>query len=148
MARSTAVPAGTARARAGGRPSSAWLFARQFRAQNKLFWRNPFSAFFTMLFPLMFLLLFCALNGNERIPTRGDIRFAQFFTPSVIVFAAVSACYTQMATAVPINRDEGILKRYRGTPLPGTVYVAARLASSIWMSTFSLSFPRSCESRA
>lgn len=134
MADSTAVPGGAARRLTQGRPSSARLLARQFRAQNKLFWRNPFSAFFTMLFPLMFLLLFCALNGNQTIDSRSGIRFAQFFTPSVIVFAAVSACYTQMATAVPINRDEGILKRYRGTPLPGAVYVAARLASSIWMS--------------
>jgi ABC-2 type transport system permease protein len=52
----------------------------------------------------------------------------------VMVFAAVSACYTNLAISVPITRDEGILKRVRGTPLPSTVYVAARIVSAVWMS--------------
>ncbi|HYT26703.1 MAG TPA: ABC transporter permease [Actinomycetota bacterium] len=132
---------GTVTARAGApsrpargrRPSPGPLLLRQIRHQNLLFWRNPFSAFFTMLFPLVFLLLFNTLQGSERLASRGGIRFAQFLTPGILAFAVVSACYTNLATSVPINRDEGILKRVRGTPLPPWVYVAARIGSAVWM---------------
>jgi ABC-2 type transport system permease protein len=129
MAEAAAVP----RAAAGRRPGALPLLWRQFRAQNKLFWRNPFSAFFTLAFPLMFLLIFNALNGNQRIKELSDIRFAQFFTPGILVFAVVSACYVNMATSLPINRDEGILKRVRGTPLPAWIYLTARIATSVYM---------------
>ncbi|HEX9343832.1 MAG TPA: ABC transporter permease [Actinomycetota bacterium] len=121
------------RAAAGRRPGALPLLWRQWRAQNKLFWRNPFSAFFTLAFPLMFLLIFNALNTNQRITQLGDIRFAQFFTPGILVFAVVSACYVNMATSVPINRDEGVLKRVRGTPLPAWIYLTARVATAVYM---------------
>jgi ABC-2 type transport system permease protein len=117
----------------GRRPSPGPLLLRQIRHQNLLFWRNPFSAFFTMLFPLVFLLLFNTLQGGERLASRGGIRFTQFLTPGILAFAVVSACYTNLATSVPINRDEGILKRVRGTPLPPWIYVAARVGSAVWM---------------
>jgi ABC-2 type transport system permease protein len=111
----------------GKRPAVLPLLSRQFRYQNLLFWRNPFSAFFTIAFPLMFLLLFCSLQGGSRLIERGDIRFAQFFTPSILVFAAISATYVNLATSVAIARDDGILKRLRGTPMPGWLYVTGRV---------------------
>ena len=112
---------------AGRRPGTLPLLARQFHYQNLLFWRNPFSAFFTIAFPLMFLLLFNSLQGGQRLADRGGIRFAQFFTPSILVFAAVSATYVNLATSVAIARDDGILKRLRGTPMPAWIYVAGRV---------------------
>ncbi len=118
---------------AGRRPPPWALLVRQVHAQNRLFWRNPFSAFFTLAFPLIFLLLFNSLNGGSRVVAGGtEIRFAQFFTPSILVFAAISACYTNLATSVAINRDEGILKRVRGTPLPPAAYIASRIVSATW----------------
>ena len=39
-------------------PSSAGLLARQIGYQNRLFRRTAISAFFTLAFPLIFLLLF------------------------------------------------------------------------------------------
>ena len=118
----------------GGRPSDPALLWRQVRAQNKLFLRNPFSAFFSLAFPLMFLLLFGSLNGGGRIPELGNIRFIQFLAPGMLAFAVISTCYTGLATGVAINRDEGLLKRVRGTPLPPTVYIAARILSAVWFS--------------
>jgi ABC-2 type transport system permease protein len=117
-----------------GRPSDPALLWRQIRAQNKLFLRNPFSAFFSLAFPLMFLLLFGSLNGGGRIPELGNIRFIQFLAPGMLAFAVISTCYTGLATGVAINRDEGVLKRVRGTPLPPTVYIAARILSAVWFS--------------
>jgi len=119
------------------RPAPGPLLLRQIRHQNLLFWRSPISAFFTLLFPLVFLLLFNALQGDQTIESRDGIRFAQFFTPGILAFAVVSACYTNLATSVPINRDEGVLKRVRGTPLPPWIYVAARVGSAVWVAVLS-----------
>jgi ABC-2 type transport system permease protein len=122
---------------AGRSPSDLSMLWRQIRAQNKLFLRNPFSAFFSMAFPLMFLLLFGSLNGSNRIPELGNIRYIQFLAPGMLAFAVISTCYTGLATGVAINRDEGVLKRVRGTPLPPWIYIAARILSAVWFSVIS-----------
>ena len=38
---------------------------------NKAFWRNPPRAFFTFVFPLMFLVIFTSLLGNDVVHLRG-----------------------------------------------------------------------------
>jgi ABC-2 type transport system permease protein len=121
-------------ARTGSRPATGPLLVRQVRHQNKLFLRNPFSAFFSLALPLMFLLLLGSLNSGQQLPQRDGIAYIQFLAPGLLAFAVVSTCYTGLATGVAINRDLGILKRVRGTPLPASVYVAARILSSIWFS--------------
>ena len=125
-------PAATA-----ARPSDLGLLWRQLRAQNKLFLRNPFSAFFSLAFPVMFLLLFGSLNGGGRVEELGNIRYIQFLAPGMLAFAVISTCYTGLVTGVAINRDEGLLKRVRGTPLPPWVYITARIASAVWFSMVS-----------
>jgi ABC-2 type transport system permease protein len=125
------------RTRAGTRPATWPLLLRQVRHQNKLFLRNPFSAFFSLAFPLMFLLLFGSLNSGQTLEERGGISYAQFLTPGLLAFAVVSTCYTGMVTGVAMNRDMGILKRVRGTPLPAWIFVAARILSSVWFSVVS-----------
>jgi ABC-2 type transport system permease protein len=122
---------------AAARPSDLALLWRQVRAQNKLFLRNPFAAFFSLAFPLMFLLLFGSLNGGARIEELGNIRYIQFLAPGMLAFAVISTCYTGLATGVAINRDEGVLKRVRGTPLPPWVYISSRILSSVWFSVVS-----------
>ena len=119
------------------RPSDLSLLWRQFRAQNKLFLRNPFSAFFSLAFPVMFLLLFGSLNGGGRIAELNNIRYIQFLAPGMLAFAVISTCYTGLVTGVAINRDEGLLKRVRGTPLPPWVYITARIASAVFFSLVS-----------
>jgi len=103
----------------------------QIRYQNRGFWRTPVAAFFTLVFPLMFLFLFTTLFDFEIAD--GEVSIAQFFAPSLAVFAAASATYTNVGIRVAIARDEGILKRVRGTPLPPWIYMAGVVGSSIWI---------------
>jgi ABC-2 type transport system permease protein len=111
------------RTRAGSRPATGPLLLRQVRHQNRLFLRNPFSAFFSLALPLMFLLVFGSLNSGQTLEARGGIPYVQFLTPGLLAFAVVSTCYTGLVTGVAMNRDMGILKRVRGTPLPAWIYV-------------------------
>ena len=93
------------------------LALRQVRYENKSFSRNPPAAVFTFAFPLMFLVIFNGLFGES-----------QFFVPSIAAFSIISACYTNIAITVSFARDEGILKRVRGTPLPAGAYLFGRIA--------------------
>jgi ABC-2 type transport system permease protein len=106
---------------------------RQVRFTNKAFWRNPASAFFTFAFPLMFLVIFTSLLGSGRLEVapRVFIDQASYYVASMTAFAVISACYTNIAMSVVFQRDSGILKRTRGTPLPGWAYLSGRVLHAI-----------------
>ncbi|MDX1447613.1 MAG: ABC transporter permease [Acidimicrobiia bacterium] len=97
---------------------------------TRVFWRVPVAAFFTVAFPLMFLVLFNLLNGESRIDSLDGLVFAQFFTPAIAVFSIVTACYTNLVITTSMDRDEGILKRVLGTPLPPAVYIGGRVIAA------------------
>jgi ABC-2 type transport system permease protein len=105
------------------------LALRQVRYENRAFWRNPPAAFFTFAFPLLFMVIFSVLFGNEADAngyTAGD-----FFTPGIIVFSVITATYTNIAMTVAMTREQGILKRVRGTPLPAWAYLFGRIVHAV-----------------
>jgi ABC-2 type transport system permease protein len=113
-------------------PSSAKLVAIQTRYQLVSFWRIPVAVFFTLGLPLVMLVLFNALFGSSTIETpEGSWSTSQFYTAGLAAFTAVSATYTNLANMVPIRRDEGVLKRWRGTPLPTWMYVTGFILSAV-----------------
>ncbi len=104
------------------------LTLRQVRYTNRAFWRNPPSAFFTFVFPLMFLVIFTSLLGSGTVMVDGfPIQQARYYVAAMAAFSIVSACYTNIAISVSFQRDAGILKRTRGTPLPGWSYLTGRV---------------------
>lgn len=117
-----------------GRTPTPVLVWRQIRYQNTMFWRTPVAAFFTLVFPLMFLILFNLLF-DERIEIEGrdPLTIAQFYAPALAAFAAASATYTNIGVGQAIARDERILKRFRSTPLPPWIYMAGVVGSAIWL---------------
>ena len=105
---------------------------RQVRFTNKAFWRNPASAFFTFAFPLMFLVIFTSLLGNGTVLLGGiAVKQSTYYVAGMAAFSVISACYTNIAISVTFNRDAGILKRVRGTPLPGSLYVLGRVIHAV-----------------
>jgi len=108
------------------------LVLRQVRFTNKAFWRNPASAFFTFAFPLMFLVIFTSLLGDGELTIRGyDVHLVTYYVVAEAAFGVISACYTNIAISVSFQRDQGILKRTRGTPLPGRAYMSARVVHAM-----------------
>jgi len=118
--------------------SALGLSLRQIRFTNKAFWRNPAAAFFTFAFPLMFLVIFTTLFGNNEVPLPGTdplvfVTQSTFYVPAMAAFAVITACYTNLAIGVTFQRDAGILKRTRGTPLPGWAYLLGRATHAVLM---------------
>jgi len=113
-------------------PPTPKLVAVQTRYQLVSFWRIPVAVFFTLGLPLVMLVLFNALFGSSTIDTPdGSWSTRQFYTAGLAAFTAVSATYTNLANMVPIRRDEGVLKRWRGTPLPTWIYVCGFILSAV-----------------
>jgi ABC-2 type transport system permease protein len=105
--------------------SAVAITLQQVRYENKAFWRNPASVFFTFVFPLMFLFIF---NGLDIGPG------AQFYVPSIAAFSVITATYTNLAISVSFLRDEGVLKRLRGSPLPPVSFLLARVIHATFVS--------------
>jgi ABC-2 type transport system permease protein len=109
--------------------SDVALTLRQVRYTNKAFWRNPGSAFFTFAFPLMFLVIFTALLGSGTIEVAPGVIIKQstYYVAAMSAFAVITASYTNIAISVVFQRDAGILKRTKGTPLPAWSYLGGRV---------------------
>jgi ABC-2 type transport system permease protein len=108
---------------------------RQLRFTNKAFWRNPASAFFTFAFPLMFLVIFTALLGGGQIQLpnvpRFELDLTTYYVGAMATFGVISACFTNIAIQTSFSRDQGLLKRLRGTPLPAWAYLSARVVHAM-----------------
>lgn len=104
------------------------ILIRQIHYQLKLFFRRPAALFFVIIMPVVLLALLTQILGNDPVPGQ-SVTSAQFYTPALAVFGVVSACYTYLAISTATSRDQGVLKRIRGTPLPPWVYMTARIIS-------------------
>lgn len=102
------------------------LLLHQTVYDHRVFWRSVAPAFFVLVFPLIMLVVFTAIFGNESIPALG-VTTAQFYAPALAVYGAVNAAYVNLSASTVTRREQGILKRIRGTPMPPWVYLAGRL---------------------
>lgn len=104
----------------------------QLRYVNKAFWRNPASAFFTFAFPLMFLVIFTALLGHYTVQIGSrSINTSTYYVASMACFSVITACFNNIAMAVTFQREDAVLKRAHGTPLPGAAFLGARIIHAV-----------------
>ncbi len=104
------------------------LALRQVKYENRSFWRNPPAAFFTFALPLMFLVVVNSAFGDDTIDLPGGTsNLSTFYIPAIAALAVITASYTNIAMRVAISRDQGLLKRTRGTPLPIWAFLFGRI---------------------
>ncbi len=99
----------------------------QVRYQLVLLLRSPLGFFLSIVFPL--LLLVCLNVITPGAPVSG-LPYAQWLTPAMCAFCLLNACYVTAITSMVLAREDGILKRLRGTPLPAWAYLAGRSGSA------------------
>ncbi len=107
------------------------LVLHQFRYDQKVFWRNPASVFFTVGFPVILLLIFATVFGDQTVDVRGGIETTTYYVPAIITLSVISATMQTLAMSLVIAREDGRLKRGRGTPMPAWVFIAGRIGNSI-----------------
>lgn len=103
---------------------------RQAKSEILGFSRNPTAAIFTLLFPLIFLLVGAGFRGSNATYKGQNVSYVELFLPMIIAFGIFTANYTNLAMRVTMLRDQGVLKRVRGTPVPTWVYMFGHIATS------------------
>ena len=111
--------------------SAARLFAHQFRSDLVRFWRNPQSRYFTVLLPIVFLVIFAAIFKGTTIVDGRRIAITTFYVPAIMTLGIISASYVNLTQAVVAERESGELKRLRGTPLPASFVITSRAAVGV-----------------
>jgi ABC-2 type transport system permease protein len=104
--------------------SAVALTWRQYRLERRMFWRNPSAAFFNFLLPLIFLGLFGAIFASDQ-------ENLDVIVPGIAGMAIMATTFSALAFNMTFLREQGILKRIRGTPLPSGAYLGGILLSAV-----------------
>lgn len=100
---------------------------RQFRLERKQFWRNPTAAFFNFVLPIVFLLIIGALTGKSH---------RDIVIPGIAGMNVMASTFNAVAMNLTFRREQGLLKRIRGTPMPTGSYLGGILGSVAFNATF------------
>jgi ABC-2 type transport system permease protein len=103
------------------------LVAHQLRYDLLAFWRNPQSRFFTLVLPVIFLVLLTSLFGNHTAHVHGHaIKNSTYYVPGLCTLGVISASFVNLVVTITALRESGVLKRRRSTPVPAWVLIASR----------------------
>jgi ABC-2 type transport system permease protein len=89
-----------------------------------MFWRNPSAAFFNFMLPLLFLFLIASVFGHSK-KNLGTL------VPGIAGMAVMTTTFTALAFNITFLREQGILKRVRGTPMPPIAFFGGLLANAV-----------------
>ena len=95
--------------------------------EAKLFVREPVSAFFTLVFPLMMLILYGAISGNQPASEFGGKGAIDASVPALTAMIIGTAGLMSTTITMATYRENGILRRLRTTPISPAVVLAAQV---------------------
>jgi len=107
------------------------LVAHQVRYELIKFWRDPQAVFFTVALPVVFLVIFAAIFGNDTLDDRSGLKVSTYYVPGIIALGVMAAAFVTLAIGLVEQRERGILKRLRATPLPAGAFIASRAALAV-----------------
>lgn len=101
--------------------------------ETKLFLREPMASFFTLAFPLLLLFAFGAIFGNDPGSAPGTVGYATYAIPGYVSLTIGSLGLLSLPTALAIYRDQGILRRFRVTPLQPVAVLGSQAVVHVLM---------------
>lgn len=104
--------------------TTAFLGLRQAASEIRQFVRSREQVVFTMAFPVLMVVIFGSIFSGT-LP--GGVPFTQYFVTGMIASGLMVTGFQALAIQIPIERDRGVLKRLRGTPMPRAVYFAGKV---------------------
>ncbi len=90
----------------------------------KQFFRERDAVVFTFAFPIIMLLIFGAVFSGDL---GGGVSFTQYFAAGMIASGVVMSSFQSLAISIAVERDDGTLKRLRGTPMPPMAYFLGKI---------------------
>jgi len=108
----------------GRTPSARRLLADQVRYQILLLTRNPRAMMFSLVIPVMLLVLSSSRRGHL------DSRVEEALVAGLATFGLIVTAYVSHAVGLVTSRQEGVLRRWRATPLPTWCFFAGKIAAT------------------
>ena len=115
--------------------NDATIVWHEFRYQRRSFRRDPQAIFFAAGLPLLYVVIFVSLFGNQSIDfvydgQPGPLKAHTVMLAGFVAIGVVSATFFNLAVDLVQERESGILKRFRGTPLPTWTFIAGHVGTS------------------
>jgi ABC-2 type transport system permease protein len=98
------------------------------------FARDRPSQFFTLALPVLFLVIFASVFGGSGQTTPvagGPVSTSAYYVPGIIALGVIAACFGNLAASVTAQRERGVLKRRRATPVPAAAVIAGRVLAAV-----------------
>jgi ABC-2 type transport system permease protein len=109
------------------------LVLHQARYDLLGFLRNRQARFFTLVLPLLFLVIFVSVFGNNTVGASG-VKASTYYVPGISALAVIASSFVNLVISVTAQREGGILKRRRATPVPAWVLIAGRTLTAMSVS--------------
>jgi ABC-2 type transport system permease protein len=116
------------------RSGTLGMALHQFRYDLRAFLRNRQSRFFTLALPVLFLVIFASVfggNGNTVKVAGGRIDTSIYYVPGIIALGIIAAAFVNLVISVTAQREAGMLKRRRATPVPASAIIAGRALTAV-----------------
>jgi ABC-2 type transport system permease protein len=105
----------------------------QTRYDLLTFARNRQARFFSVLLPVLFLVIFVSVFGNGLVG-HTHIKASTYYVPGIAALAVLTTSFTSLVIVITAQRELGVLKRRRATPAPAAVIIAGRALTSLVVS--------------
>ncbi|MFF5983420.1 ABC transporter permease [Streptomyces olindensis] len=114
-----------------GRLPGAWgLGLRRGRLEIRQFFRQRDQVVFTFAFPVIFLFLFASIFRDDV--EGAGVTASQLYVPAMMAAGIMSTSFQALGVSIAIEREEKVLRRLRGTPMPPAAYFLGK----IWLVLF------------
>jgi ABC-2 type transport system permease protein len=95
--------------------------------------RNRQARFFTLMLPLLFLIIFVGVFGDHVVGP-GRTKASAYYVPGLAALGVIAASFVNLVISITAQRETGILKRRRATPMPAWALIAGRTLTAVTVS--------------
>ena len=110
------------------------MTAHQFSYDLRAVIRNRQAQFFTLVMPILFLVIFASIfGGRDHTVTvsGGRIETSVAYVPGIMTLGIIAAAFINLVISVTAQRESGVLKRRRATPVPAAVLIVGRALTAV-----------------
>jgi len=95
--------------------------------------RNRQARFFTLILPLLFLVIFVGVFGDHVVGP-GKTKASAYYVPGLAALGVIAASFVNLVISITAQREGGVLKRRRATPVPAWVLITGRTLTAVTVS--------------
>jgi len=106
------------------------LVLHQARFDLLAFIRNQQARFFTLALPVIFLVIFVSVFGNNTVGPN-HVKASTYYVPGLAALGVIAGSFVNLVISITAQRESGVLKRRRSTPVPAWALIAGRALTAI-----------------